>query len=269
MNLNTVLEGKVGVEIEFTSIDDHERWEHIAHNIFPLPETVWVNFWERKGVPVSYNFHLTHDGSVTDYGYELQTRPFCIADQQYLKLLQKALDIIREHGGYVNDTCGLHIHINGLGLSPVGLKNLVLFYMTWQPIFYAVIHTMRVLWMYCKPIPNDTTAYYTVRGTRSPRGLRQLLTSRRYFINLQNWHRYRHYEIRAAQGSLNFNRIINWVLLHLKVLQYIQQQKETLDYRQPVSRDLHTLDRMLDLIYFSEAKEYFQQEYKYFRGNKL
>ena len=119
---------KFGVEVE--TVFDRERAAYTLSQLWGT-ETEWVggtySTWVVKD-PKGRKWKAMSDGSVrADWqrpgeSCEVVT-PLLGWDD--LDLFRKAIDALKAAGAYANGTCGVHVHIDGRGLTPKTLRNLV------------------------------------------------------------------------------------------------------------------------------------------------
>ena len=139
---------------------------------------------------------LKQDGSIhpdnedEDYGHEL----CLLAPQDTFKdVLKRACDVIRDVSGYVNNTCGLHVHIDmRTRICEDVLNNFV----SAQPILYGMVPEERRTGTWCKPIRSRKWDHRHDRYSG---------------INKQAYRTHRTLEIRIHSGTVHFNKIANWI----------------------------------------------------------
>jgi hypothetical protein len=109
------------------------------------------------------------------------------------KIIKKVCDAIEECNGYVNETCGLHIHLDMRYFDRrAAYSNLV----AGQKILQMLVPEHRVNNRYCKPVRNRTWP----------------LNDNRYkAINHTAWNRYRTLEVRIFSGCINADKISNYI----------------------------------------------------------
>lgn len=260
-----------GIEIEFTC--DEEKWENtLDAAIKKLRAIDNVNLWwaedelKFSGAPPACNFHLTTDASVTDAGLELQTRPFQLRDKKYINTFRSAVQWIKCTNGYINDTCGLHIHIGALDFDLRNITNLVAFFLTWRLVLFSVISPGRLNNVNCRPIQRPFADYIVECTKLSDLELAwDRFTDRYTYLNLETWFEQRHYEIRMCHGLLNPQKMLNWANLQLHIAQHVKSLKGfTVLSIIEAPGSIAELQNMLELINFPEAISYFTNEYNNF-----
>lgn len=74
--------------------------------------------------------------SMDEYKVEFVTPPLNYAD---IELLQNIIRKLREGGAVVNESCGIHIHVDGSNHNPASLKKLINFMIARQDLIYEAL----------------------------------------------------------------------------------------------------------------------------------
>lgn len=74
--------------------------------------------------------------SMDEYKVEFVTPPLGYAD---IELLQNIIRKLRESGAVVNESCGIHIHVDGANHNPASLKKLINFMIARQDLIYEAL----------------------------------------------------------------------------------------------------------------------------------
>lgn len=223
------------------------------------------------------------DGRYIDCPIEIQTsllggfkgedviRAFC-------KKLQKA-------GSYVDSTCGLHIHIDMEDILKREdkvrvLKNVLLFHILFEDVVMLFLPSMRRNAHYCQSIGAKYTRAQ-MANIRSMEGLMTMWyntsTADEAFAQVQRHYQSTRYtgvnfhplweknniEIRHHSGTLNAQKILEWVNLHLSIVDYCVNESVSIDSLQEVAaamKDKSSDDRMraiFDMLDLSnDSREY-------------
>lgn len=176
----------VGLELEFCAKKTKQELGEM------LADAGLTNFVTLKG-----------DGSVRpesgDHAHEL----CIILDQNQVRSkLAEIIKVLDAAGGYVNKTCGFHVHVDMRNRdSHKAFNNLV----AAQGILYRMNPISRKKNDYCKP----------TRGRDLYKSQRQ---SRYKGVNAAAINRHNTIEVRIHAGTLNFDKIANWVDILLAVV---------------------------------------------------
>ena len=100
-------------------------------------------------------FEAVHDGSLSDAGVELRTINPIIGKQvdTALESLQQCNDA---EDNFIDDSCGLHIHLNAVDFGFIELKSLLLIMSRIQDLIYDSIPNNRIDSTYARPISLST-----------------------------------------------------------------------------------------------------------------
>ncbi|XEC95779.1 amidoligase family protein [Paenibacillus tarimensis] len=151
---------------------------------------------------------LQIDDSGEDSGSELKPPPIKWEDrEQILEMLTR----LHAQGAAANWSCGLHVHV---GLDPWGQESIPRFIeaaLQYQEAVRCLLNTSEDRLIFCPPVTfKMRNRYIADPGTAALRhkGRPQ---SHRCGINLASWFNIGTVEIRYANGSLNYNEVINTI----------------------------------------------------------
>lgn len=178
----------VGVEIEFISKLDH----------FQIQSLIADNDLEKY---VTLKEDSSLDGEI-DYDY---THEICIlgTERTINKLVTKVCNLIKRHST-VNSTCGLHVHLD-MRNRDVSQSYANLF--AAQGLLYSMCPLSRINGEYCKP----ETEYVSFENEH-------VTNDRWYGINKNSYEDHKTLEVRMHSGSLNADKINNWIKLLIKIV---------------------------------------------------
>jgi hypothetical protein len=140
----------------------------------------------------------------------------CVLAKQseFKKVLREVCQILREVGARVNDTCGLHVHLDMRNRdAEKAYSNLLKL----QPVLYGVCDRERLHSTYCRP--STKTDLLQARYDGRFRG-----------INAVAMNAHRTLELRMHQGTVKYRDIMYWTQLLVKAVEagYIRKVR-TLD----------------------------------------
>lgn len=200
------------------------------------PAREWTSILQAK-MPQAIGF--TTDGSVEGhkvYGFEVQTPR--LGGSLGEELVHRVASTIRAMGSSVNQTCGMHIHLDGKGLLPIdrreypdSLIQLWKTYIIYENIILSLLPFSRRRNDYCRPLSEafkiveldildsliDAEKLWYTEKTFS-----KVMTAKghhyhsaRYFgVNFSPLFASGHFEIRLHSGTLNSKKILEWANLH-------------------------------------------------------
>lgn len=204
-------------------------------------------------------FGVTTDGSVTatEGGHELEMVTPPLAGLTGEKVLRKALALMNANEVTVNNSCGLHVHLDGKGYRAHdvkgfrNLRSLMLFYKEFDEVFRAMIPRNRRRSTFCKPTSTYGT---TIQAARTYAALERIWYSAKSNMEANDakaggkYHESRYHavnlhpllsrqragvelagtiEIRLHSGTTNADKILKWVALHQKVLDTFTKKELT------------------------------------------
>ena len=212
-----------------------------------------------------FGFSQKNDGSLGGNGAEFASLAF--NGDTLLEQVRDFCKELRKREFYVNKSCGLHIHI-GMPQTLDVIKNASLFYTKYQEYFFDMVAKGRKHNSFCRKltrvIPSQKKIakmtdiedfYISFYGTA---GRRTLITEaeRKHAIQTAKgyakygYHEKRYswvnfhsllyrgtFEIRLFGGSVNYEKINNWLLLHLKCMDLIQNLTYEQIESMPVDRE--------------------------------
>ncbi len=173
-----------------------------------------------KGIPCekqSYNHNTANswkivpDSSISADGVTFEIVSPILQGQDGLMQTQKICEALKEFGAKINKSCGLHIHFDAEYFNLQTWKNLLINYANIEDIIDKFMPESRRADnnRFCKSFKNEIEyikkAYnldYIVRkmGTRYKK------------INVESYARHKTVEFRQHSGTIEFEKIKNWVL---------------------------------------------------------
>ena len=157
---------------------------------------------------------LKNDGSLRtdERGGEPLELVICCPENNVKEVVSDIVDRVNLVGGYVNSSCGLHVHLDARTRDPSTM--------------YSNLFKARKLLSSLVPEPRRKNRYckMNTRSTFSD----ALTEGERYrAINPQSFNRHKTIEVRLHHGTLNKNTILNWVTLLLKIVEGTNVKKDT------------------------------------------
>lgn len=149
-------EQRFGVEIELTGISRGKAAEIIAKHF--NSSVVYIGEgYQTRTVRDSQNreWKIMRDGSIRPQPYDDEFKveivsPILVYDD--IETIQEILRELRAGGAKANDSCGIHIHINGAPHNAKSLKNIVNFMCSRQDLIYEALQVKTNRIDYCKKI---------------------------------------------------------------------------------------------------------------------
>jgi hypothetical protein len=163
------------------------------------------------------HWHAKHDASLPQGGVEYASA--ILQGDEGLKIVEQMCNYAAEKRWAVDQAAGLHLHVGLKDDSEMAVASVCVGY-----------HLTRAVWM-CFVSPSRTQSKYCVNHKSSPEDLQKkapdeiisLLTDSEERRRWVNWHAYKTHktvEIRLHQGTLNYDKIANWVKAHTRFVDW-------------------------------------------------
>lgn len=161
-------------------------------------------------------WRITHDGSVNAEGNELVS-PILRLGKTHLREMRKVTKILRDAGGQVDRSCGLHVHHNAERLELDDVVQAVGTWALFQPIIHTILPKSRLGAVYARPLYDAMHWMDWVRRQGSMDLLRRAgggdAVGRYHAFNLHALSRHNTIEFRQHSGTLNAKKIDSWIRL--------------------------------------------------------
>lgn len=143
-----------------------------------------------------------------------------------LKELEKVCWVLDYCDVKVNDSCGLHIHMDAANFTLNTWKNLILTYRRAERVIDAFMPSSRRNNPYCRGIQSITES--RIQEAASLNDLRMAFGGDRYHkLNLESYSRHRTVEFRQHSGTTNFTKMENWIRFIANMITFAQQTNIT------------------------------------------
>lgn len=208
-----MLNTKFGIEIEFTGIT-RERAAKVAAEFLQGTYSEGGTYYDTKKVITRDGrvWKFMYDGSLRcqrkengskvsasrDYSVELVSP--ILSYREDIEILQELVRRLRRAGAFTNNTCGIHIHLNGSEHTPRSIRNFVNIIASKNDLFYKALQIAPQRMRYCKKM--DSILVEKLKR-RKPKTLKEIEdiwyegydesrssyyhTSRYHFLNLHSF----------------------------------------------------------------------------------
>jgi len=194
----------------------------------------------RAARDIPREFGVESDGSLDDDGIEFQTPK--LKGKNGEDAIKKLCAVLNREGFSVNNSTGLHIHLDGAGLIPAtrrdepkAMKDALCFYLAMEEVLLSFLPRSRGRNRFCRVLKGEYKADAIVKAktlaglesiwykSRKRRDIdyrknRKYDDSRYYGINFHSLLKDGHIEVRFHSGTLNATKILEWTNLHQRVL---------------------------------------------------
>jgi hypothetical protein len=255
-----------GIELEFTGRYKHDAANAIAQAL-GIPHVHSMQYHGNRcetcnrDIPENERYsqwRVERDGSVTqfrhggEWGGEVVSPILKLAD---LPTVQKVLLAMRtptesvEHGNAAttNRNCGLHIHVFTRDLTNKQRANII---RQWaaldKAVFQTLVATSRRNNRFCLPFSNQEVQQVSYLLENGNHAVLERYTQKYRSCNVLPFNKIGTFEFRLHQGTLNFNKVKNWVTLLLAFVQGMGD--ETDDRTQQAVNQVERTERLLDML---------------------
>ncbi len=247
-----MLNTRFGIEIELTGIT-REQAARIATEYLQGTYQEGGTYYDTKKVtaPDGRVWKFTYDGSIhcqkkqgrqkvaagKDYSVELVSP--ILTYQEDINTLQELVRRIRKAGGFTNNSCGIHIHLDGASHTPRSLRNFINIIASKNDLFYKALQIAPERMRYCKKM--DSILVDKI-NRRKPATMAQIESlwyegysesrgthyhnSRYHFLNLHSFFNgHRTVELRGFNSELHAGKIRSYIVLALALNNQALTQK--------------------------------------------
>jgi hypothetical protein len=217
---------------------------------------------EAQGIFATWRAGCVEDGSLGEHGFEMVSAP---ANGQFftdqVKDLLRAAKLCK---GKVEDSSGLHVHVDARDLKWWDMRKVVMLYAKVEMAMFSIIAPSRVRSKFCIPcggllteaVRNGTLGQAASKGAKkrvpkegllmavfdtpgdatvpalkagkygSDNGDGHFNNQRYHALNLYSWFHRGSIEFRHHHGTLNFDKILNWSMLCANLVETANREGE-------------------------------------------
>lgn len=154
-------------------------------------------------------FGVKYDGSLS--GGKEFVSPVLQGDEG-LDAIANLCAYAREHDWTVDSSCGYHLHIDCSDLNDEQKVAVAVGYAATEKLWARFVSKRRATNNYCGPLPYRAI---TIKNL-SFHGILDMTHTRYLWINWQSYDRHKTLEIRLHSGTVNYDKIANWVIIHTR-----------------------------------------------------
>jgi len=205
-----------GVEIEFNGISYNTALAAIG-NVVPTNGVYWTPNARRSYSPGAPSWSLTTDGSVSGTGLEVVSP--ILSGSDGLQQTKAVLDALVAAGAKVDRSCGIHVHVGANDLGFEGLQNTLAWFVRAEPVIDRVMAPSRrdggahyVQPMKALDYTNGSKGVFDrINAANNVSELRSIWRTRYVKVNFQSYAIHGTIEFRQHGGSLDAEKVCNWV----------------------------------------------------------
>jgi hypothetical protein len=207
------MERRFGVEIECVGLGRITALQNLLDEGVRVYDAGYSHTTSSQWKIVSDGSLSLDGGTAAERQYAFEIVSPVLQGEAGLQEVKKVVDILYRSGATVNRTCGLHIHIDASGLTVDDVKTIVSRYATHEEEIDKVMPPSRRL--------NNCRCAYSIKGSvassvmrssvRTTAELARATASRFMKVNLHPLRSYGTIEFRQHGGTVESDKIINWV----------------------------------------------------------
>jgi len=236
---NKIGQRTFGVEFEMES---KEYLRQSARNVAKELNNIYI---DSKHTAMDY-IRAKRDGSLhPNFGIEIITT--ILRGDKGVEILDKLTSSFKKHFD-TSARCGLHIHISVEDFDDKELIDLYYVYQQIQPILKYYVSPHRLRNKYCRRIPKQKKEVFekvkekTITRTfdnldiAKDKKMGEFHCAEHYdSINFSSVRAHGTLEIRLMEGNLDFEKIYEWIKLHMRVIDWVKAQDSKSLYSRKIS----------------------------------
>lgn len=242
---------KFGVELEFISRISREQMIGEIYDYTGV-RVITASYYDKD----TTKWRLKNDGSISArgtyrYGMELVTP--ILKDETDLDTLARVIHVL-DMFGKVNVSCGMHVHTDITDAEQQPLKKLMKYFAKYEHGMNQLIANSRrgASNCYCKDHFRNETKLYDIFGKLNAYSKKGLIDKSYFNIrgkwNFQNYWRHGSVENRAHQGTLNAEKVCNWVRLTQAIVESAFDFRGTIIKKDDTTKTYDAKDMLTDLV---------------------
>lgn len=247
-----MLNTRFGVEIEFTGITRKQAAE--AANTVLNGEVSYIGtYYDTYGIKAidGRTWKFMSDGSINTQkrsnGVTCAAPKLCSVElvtpilkyTEDITVLQEIIRALRKAGGFVNSSCGIHIHLDGKGHTAQSIKNFISIIYARNDLFYTALKINETRRYYCKELDEKLVGEIRAKKPTTIKELEDIWydgyfgsrsthyhNSRYHFLNLHSFFHGTHtVELRGFNSTLHAGEVRSYILLALALNEQALTQK--------------------------------------------
>ena len=218
------------------------------------------------------NFKKVYDASLSAGGEEFVSKPS--NGDRLFNMIDKICKKLNEKKYIIDKSCGLHVHIE----TPKELeliKKLYIFYAKYEDFFFKMLPSSRQKSDYCEKIRE--TDDFSIKDVKDITSLHQFKrkyyetnfygskTGSKYYKKRYCWTNFHSLfyrgtlEIRAHSGTMDSDKIKNWITIHLSVRDFIKDKSVEEIYSLPLNK------KVFMKIFPKDIRKYLESRWEKFK----
>ncbi|MHB1154519.1 MAG: amidoligase family protein [Eubacteriales bacterium] len=247
-----MLTTRFGIEIEFTGITRAKAAEVTAKHLNATIERAYDSYDTYKVRTANgRTWKVMSDASIecrrkvngkiesTDKDYSVELVSPILTYREDIETLQELVRQLRHAGGFANNSCGIHIHLDGADHTPKSIRNFINIIASKNDLFYKALQIAPERMRYCKKMDSILV---DKMNSKKPKTMveiesiwyegysestnRHYHSSRYHFCNLHSFFTGNHtVELRGFNSELHSGKIRSYIILALALNHQALTQK--------------------------------------------
>jgi len=288
---------KFGIEIEFTGIT-RGKAAQVTADYFDSSVSSGSDFYNTHSIraPDERVWKFMNDASITcqrkngrqtvsagsEYSVELVSP--ILTYYEDIKTVQELVRRLRKAGGFVNKSCGIHVHLDGSNHTPRSIRNFVNIIASKNDLFYKALQIPEARMNYCRKMdaylvekmnrvkPRTFAQIETIwyEGYHTERRTQRYHSGRYHFLNLHSFFTgNRTVELRGFNAQLHAGKVRAYIALALALNNQALKQKSASSRKVQSENEKFAMRVYLNRIGFigDEFKSCHEHLYLHLDGN--
>lgn len=272
-----MLNTKFGIEIEFTGIT-REKAAKVAATFLQGEYIEGGTYYDKKKVktPDGRIWEFVYDGSIrtqvsrggrrtnADRRYSVEIVSPILTYREDIETLKELIRKIRKAGAFTNNSCGIHIHLDGGSHTPRSIRNFINIVASRNDLFYKALEIGTERMHYCKKMDSLLVEKLNKKKPKTMREIediwyagysesrsRHYHNSRYHFLNLHSFFtRNRTVELRGFNSELHAGKVRSYIVLALAINNQALIQKSASSKKPQVENEKFAMRTYLNRIGF-------------------
>lgn len=248
-----MLKTRFGIEVEFTGITRNQAAKIVAEH-FRSTVIKEGGCYDKHTVIDSYSrkWSIVSDASITTQKvtngktqtvhnkiYSVELVSPILEYEKDIYIFQELIRKLRKSGAFTNDSCGIHIHLDGANHTPQSIKNFINIVASKNDLLYKSLQIKESRMRYCKKMDSVLISDIARKNPKIFRELEDIWYdgyntsranhyhhSRYHFLNLHSFWTGNHtIELRGFNSELHAGKIRSYIVLALALNHQALTQK--------------------------------------------
>lgn len=206
---------------------------------------------------------IVYDGTLPENGFEINTAP--ASGDVFVNQINDICKELKNQNAGINESCGLHIHIDARDLNYYDIRRLVRVYAAIENILFGMVPSDRHKSKYCQPcgerylsaieegrLPYDKVktdvikSIYANDGSTKGMKHKKRQAAHYYALNLHSWFHRGTIECRMFNGTIDPVIINNWAIMWARIVDYAAKTDDDVIAKTMALKNFSCLAKILE-----------------------